>query len=143
MKNTLRKSIAVVLFLAALTPARALAAATVYAEEAASDSVVAATAPVAESNAPATKVNETNVALSEKASVRIDKNGVHIGGAHPVDINAPSLANHHRDKGESDVVGLVAVVFGCSIGLSARHGENQRAARERETETMVTGLSAL
>jgi len=119
MKNRLQKTIAAVLFLVALTPVRALAAATVYAAEPPTDAVVAASEPVAESATPATKPNETNIPLSEKASVRIDKTGVHIGGPHPVDINVPSLAHHRADNSMGiDVVGIVGVVFGCMVPIA-------------------------
>jgi hypothetical protein len=118
MKNTLQRSIVTILFLAALTPVRALAAASVYADEPPGGSVVAASELVPDANPPGMKGIETNIALSEKASVRIDKSGVHIGGAHPVDINVPSIANHHKDRGGIDVVGIVGVVFGCTIPIA-------------------------
>ena len=118
MKHIFRKSVAMVLFLVALTPVRALAAAAVYADEPPSGSVVAASAPVAETNAPSAYVKETNFVLSEKATVRIDKSGIHIGGAHPVDISVPAIASHRKDKGGIDVVGIVGVVFGCAIPIA-------------------------
>ena len=117
MKNTLKTVIVATLVVVVLSPLRARAAATVYAEEIASDSVVAASEPVSETNATVTRAHETNIALSEKANVRIDKTGIHIGGPHPVDINVPALAHHREDKG-LDVVGIVGVVFGCSIPIA-------------------------
>jgi len=117
MKSTLNKSIAIIALFAALPPIRALAAATVHAAEPPTDAVVAASEPVAEVNA--TKANGTNIPLSEKATVRIDKSGIHIGGAHPVDINIPSLAHHRADNAMGiDVVGIVGVVFGCMVPIA-------------------------
>lgn len=91
----------------------------VYADEPPTDAVLATSEPVTQPNAPATKASETNIPLSEKATVRIDRSGVHIGGPHPVDINVPSLAHHRADNAMGiDVVGIVGVVFGCTVPIA-------------------------
>jgi hypothetical protein len=111
MKNSLRRSIAAVLFLVALSPLPAQAAVSVYAEE-----------TVALSNATATTVESQVAAVAvtkaghRKPPVRVDETGVHVGGANPVDINVPSF-KHHGLEGRTDVVDIIAVVFGCSIPI--------------------------
>jgi hypothetical protein len=117
MKNTLRKSIAAVLVLVALTPVRAPAAATVYAEESPGDSVVAPSETEADTNAPSTKAPGTNTALPETTTIRIDKTGIHIDKEHSGDTNAPSLALHHKAKG-TDWEDIVAIVFGCGVPVA-------------------------
>lgn len=78
---------------------------------------------VALSNASATTVESqvATVAATEtshkKPPVRIDETGVHVGGANPVDINVPSFKHRSSEKA-IDVVGLVAVVFGCAVPIA-------------------------
>lgn len=109
MKNTLRKSIAVVLFLVALSPLRAQAAASVYADDIASSAAIATQETADATNVSAAEAGQASKSSSARPPVRIDKTGIHIGGPNPVDIN--------RGKKGTDVEDIVAIVgaFGMII----------------------------
>ena len=64
-----------------------------------------------------TKSRSLAEALANIPNVRIDESGVHIGGPHPVDITAPSSRHHGGERG-IDVVGIVGVVFGCTVPIA-------------------------
>jgi hypothetical protein len=67
--------------------------------------------------ATATKSRGPAEASANRPNVRVDEKGVHIGGPHPVDIDVPSF-KHHGGAGDIDVVGIVGVVFGCTVPIA-------------------------
>ena len=119
MKTTLKKLIVAIALCVALAPLQAQAAATVYAD----DAVSSAAATTVESQVATNDSSTSNtVAAAEtnhkRKRVRIDDTGIHVGGSHPVDINVPSLASYRGDNGLSNVVAIVAVVFGCAVPVA-------------------------
>ena len=125
MKNTWKKLIAASLLLVAASTLRGRAAVTVYADETPSTNVMATTEAatvtnddLSTSNAVAGSAAKHGKAKSfgETPPVRIDETGVHVGGVNPVDINVPRFARHGEQG--IDVVGIVAVVFGCTIPIA-------------------------
>ena len=95
MKNTLKKIIAMVAVLAALSPLRAFAAVTVYADDTVSNAVVVepesqtVTKGAPASNAVAAAETRAKKHSGQPSPVRIDDTGIHVGGEDPVDINLP------------------------------------------------------
>jgi Domain of unknown function (DUF6249) len=63
--------------------------------------------------------NATNniaaASTNETPDVRISGTGINVGGRNPVDINVPTEWHHEHGV---DVVGLVAVVAGCSVPVA-------------------------
>jgi hypothetical protein len=134
MKSTLNRFLMVTIFVALSAAPRqsegkvmvmaALDEATVatlqtQTETSVADTANAPTAAVASptgSVATTTKNRKLSEALANIPNVRIDESGVHIGGPNPVDINAPS-SWHHRSERAIDVVGIVGVVFGCTVPI--------------------------
>lgn len=73
----------------------------------------------------ATSVGDTSNAAAaasestDNPKVRIDHSGVHVGGKNPVDIDIPSFPSlRHRSGEKVDLIGLVGVVFGCTIPIA-------------------------
>jgi hypothetical protein len=64
-----------------------------------------------------TKSRGSGKASGDRPTVRIDHSGIHVGGPDPVDIDVPSF-KHYGGERAVDVVGLVAVVFGCGIPIA-------------------------
>jgi len=111
MKNTWKRFIAVGVLLGASSVLGARAAVSVYAEE---------TAP-AETNAASTTTHPTASADADHPPVRIDETGVHVGGANPVDINAPQYAGdwQHGSSWAAMVKAVVAIcaTFGMPVAI--------------------------
>jgi len=108
--STIMKIVAVTLGALMFGALQARAAVTVYAEEMPSNGVVAASAPVVETNVPAAQTNLNTKSRSGGGNpeVRIDETGVHIGGPNPVDIDAPAWFRH--GGGTHNVLGIVSVL---------------------------------
>ncbi|MGD0059138.1 MAG: DUF6249 domain-containing protein [Verrucomicrobiia bacterium] len=107
---TFMRIIAVALIALAIGAAQARAAVTVYADEVPSNGVVAASAPVVETNVPAaqTNLNAKSRSGGGNSDVRIDETGVHIGGPNPVDVELPSYLRHR--EGMRNVMGIVSIL---------------------------------
>lgn len=116
--NTFMRIIAVTLVALAIGAAQARGAVTVYADEMTSNNPVVTATSSSETNAPVSPADggERKWSVSGKPPVRIDETGVHVGGPNPVDINVPT-SWHSREHG-IDVVGIVAVVFGCAVPIA-------------------------
>jgi len=116
MINTWKRFIAVVVLLVAVSPVGARAAVSVYAEDVPGSAV----APTVATNPAAT---DGSAAGADHPPVRIDETGIHVGGANPVDINAPRYADNwgHGYAWEATVKGLVAIFasFGLPVALVA------------------------
>jgi hypothetical protein len=119
MTNTWKRLIAVVVMLIAVSPVGARAAVTVYADEIPASAVTS----TAVTNPPATETSGSGAKASDAdhPPVRIDETGVHIGGANPVDINAPRYdrgGRHGSDWAEM-LKGIVAIcsVFGMPVAI--------------------------
>jgi hypothetical protein len=117
MKHTSTKLIAGILLLVALSSPRTQAAATVYADNIASTTTLATQVTADATNVPAVEAGQATNISPGRHTVRIDKTGVHIGGSNPVDIGVPTFATHRGERAV-DLVGLVAVVFGCTIPIA-------------------------
>jgi len=82
-----------------------------------------ANAPTAGAESPTgtvtttTKNRRLGEALANKPIVRIDHSGIHVGGPDPVDIDVPSFKHHGRVE-DIDVVGILGVVFGCTVPIA-------------------------
>ena len=73
---------------------------------------------VGDTSNAAAAASESREASAENPKVRINHSGVHVGGKNPVDIDIPSFPSlRHRSGEKVDLVGLVGVVFGCSIPI--------------------------
>jgi hypothetical protein len=115
MTNIWKRFIAVVVLLVAVSPVGARAAVSVYAEDIPSSAVApsVATNPAAASGSGAG---------ADHPPVRIDESGVHVGGANPVDINAPGVAHGHGDLATrvlQNLTGMLAIIgtFGMPVAI--------------------------
>ncbi len=114
---TFTKIIAVTVITLAMGAAQARGAVTVYAEDAPSNAVVAASGPVVGTNIPATQTNLNTKGRSKNGNpqVRIDETGVHIGGPDGVvDIQTPRGVLGYAGTGKH-LVSIVAIV--CTFGM--------------------------
>jgi hypothetical protein len=130
MKNTLRKSIATVLFLVALAPARARAAASVYADDTVSSTAIATQETAEATNVSSAEAGQASKSSSGRPPVWIDKTGIHIGGPNPVDIN--------RGKKGTDLEDIVTIlgVFGMIVAVIAIFFNFLHRRNKMQHETM-------
>jgi len=115
MTNTWKRFIAVVVLLVAVSPVGARAAVSVYAEDMPGGAVV----PTVATNPAAA---DSNAAGADHPPVRIDETGVHVGGANPVDINAPDIGRGHGDFATrvlQNLTGMLAIIgtFGMPVAI--------------------------
>ena len=75
-----------------------------------------AVASPSEAVATPTKNQGSEKTSGDNPKVRIDHSGVHVSGKNPVDIDIPSF-KHIGKQGDIDVVGIVGVVFGCTVPI--------------------------
>ena len=120
MKNKLNRFLTVTLFVAlAATPhgaeSKVMVMAALDNPALATSESQAATSVGDASNAPAV-ASESREASTDNPKVRIDHSGIHVGGRNPVDIDVPSI--RHRTGEKVDLVGLMGVVFGCTIPIA-------------------------
>ena len=126
MKNIWKNVVVVIALLGASSLLSVRGAVSVYAEETATAEASAGT------NAPSRKPSSDE----DHPPVRIDETGVHIGGANPVDINAPQYAGdwQHGSSFATMVKAVVAIcgTFGMpvaivGIALYFKHRRNKMA----------------
>jgi len=121
MRNPSKKLIMAVLFVVGLWLLRARAAVTVYGEEPPSNAEVTVSSPTTETNVPTVQTNRHVKRRSggDYPRVTIDETGVHVGGAEPMDIQAPGgIRGYGVGAHLTKIVGLLCT-FGMPVAIVA------------------------